>query len=66
MFRCYEGDWKKEKKTRELVIPELRLPQKYKDVRFFYKDEDQVYEMFSSNLEWLKRIGKDPTAPCTW
>ena len=38
--------------------------QKYKGVRFFDEDEDQVYEIFANNLEWQKKIGKDPTTPC--
>ena len=39
--------------------------QKYKGVRFFDEDEDQVYEIFANNLEWQKKIGKDPTTPWT-
>ena len=63
-FRCYEEDWEKEARTKKLAIHEFRLLQKYKGVRFFDEDEDQVYEIFANNLEWQKKIGKDPTTPC--
>ena len=45
------GDLDKEAKTKKLAIHEFRLLQKYKGVRFFDEDEDQVYEIFANNLE---------------
>ena len=33
-------------------------------MRFFDEDVDQVYEIFANNLEWQKKIGKDPAMPC--
>ena len=63
-FKCYEEDWEKEARTKKLAIHEFLLLQKYKGVRFFDEDEDQVYEIFANNLEWQKKIGKDPTTPC--
>ena len=48
------------------MIHEFRLLQKYKGVRFFDEDEDQVYEISDSNLERLKKIGKDPRRRATW
>ena len=63
-FKCYEEDWEKEARTKKLAIHEFRLLQKYKGLRFFDEDEDQVYEICASNLERQKKIGKDPTTPC--
>ena len=63
-FKCYEGGWEKEARAKKLANHEFRLLQKYKGVRFFDEDVDQVYEIFANNLEWQKKIGKDPTTPC--
>ena len=38
--------------------------QKYKGVKFFDEDEDLMYEICATNVEWQKKIGKDATAPC--
>ena len=64
VFKCYEEDWEKEARTKKLAINEFRLFQKYKGVKFFDEDEDQVYEICATNLEWQKKIGKDATTPC--
>ena len=64
VFKCYEGDSEKEARTKKLAISEFRLFQKNKGVKFFDEDEDQVYEICATNLEWQKKIGKDATTPC--
>ena len=64
VFKCYEEDWEKEARTKKLAINEFRLFQKYKGVKFFDEDEDLVYEICATNLEWQKKIGKDATTPC--
>ena len=33
-------------------------------MRFFDEEEEQIYEIWSNNLEWQKRINKDSTTPC--
>jgi hypothetical protein len=64
-FKCYEEDREKEARIKKLAIHELCLLQKYEGVRFFDEDEDQVYEIFASNLEWQKKIGT-PRRRATW
>ena len=58
VFKCYEEDWEKEARTKKLAINEFRLFQKYKGVKFFFEDEDRVYKICATNLEWQKKIGK--------
>jgi len=64
VFKCCEEDWEKEARTKQLTINEFRLLYKYIGEKFFDKDEDQVYKICATNLEWQMKIGKDTTAPC--
>jgi len=63
-FKCFEEGWEQEARTKKLSANEFRLLQKYKGVRFFDEEEEQIYEIWSNNLEWQKRINKDSTTPC--
>ena len=64
VFKCFEEDWEEVARTNKKGTNEFRLLQKYKEVRFYDEDEDQIYEICPSNLEWVKKLKGDATTPC--
>ena len=64
VFKCFEEDWEEVARTNKKGTNEFRLLQKHKEVRFYDEDEDQIYEICPSNLEWVKKIKGDATKPC--
>jgi hypothetical protein len=66
VFKCFEENFEEKARTNKLAINEFRLLQKYKGVRFFEDDEDQIYEIFAKNLEWQKKTARTPRRCATW
>ena len=65
-FKCYEEDWEKEARTKKLAIHEFCLLQKYKGVRFFDEDVDQVYESSPTTSSGRRKLARTPLRRATW
>ena len=57
-------DWKAGCIAKKLGINEFKLLQKYGGMRFYDDDEDDVFVICDTNLEWKKKDKTDPSTPC--
>lgn len=63
-FVCYEEAWEADAIKNKLNLNEFKLLQKYKDVRFYDDDEEQIFKVISTNLDWKKKDKQDKSTPC--
>jgi hypothetical protein len=62
-FKNYPEDWEEECIKKKTKSNEHLLLKKYRDVRFFDDDTDEVF-VISKNLEWKKKTKGDSRTPC--
>jgi hypothetical protein len=63
-FKCYIEDWEDEAKKNKSAENEFKLLHKYMGKRFFDDDDDKVYVILDTNLEWKKKDKHDRETPC--
>ena len=64
LFMNSMEDWEAGCIAKKLGINEFKLLQKYGGMRFYDDDEDDVFVICDTNLEWKKKDKTDPSTPC--
>jgi len=63
-FKNFIEGWECEATKNKSAENEFKLLSKYKGIKFYDDDEDQVYVILDTNLEWKKKDKSDRETPC--